>query len=128
MSTGIASAAWSEEDSCDYRRTSRQESNPAALGIRDNINFLATANFLHLSKATGIFEKVLQYLKIQAAGMLYVGNSEQRAMLPALNLAIYYVHLIEHERFSIDENPLKINSLESFNISSQGPLQEGPSN
>jgi hypothetical protein len=31
-----------------------------------------------------------------------------------MELGIYYVRLIEHERFSLDENPLKINSLEKL--------------
>jgi FMN phosphatase YigB (HAD superfamily) len=80
------------------------------------------------SKTTGIFEKVLQYLKIQAADMPHAGNSEQRDMLPAMELGIYYVSLIEHERFSLDENPLKINSLEKLQRLLSRPIHEGPSN
>jgi hypothetical protein len=63
MSTGIASAAWSEEDSCDYRRSQGRRVTLVTLGIIDNIDFLAAANFFHGLKDHGHFEKVLQYLK-----------------------------------------------------------------
>ena len=45
-----------------------------------------------------------------------------------MELGIYYVRLIEHERFFLDENPLKINSLEKLQRLLSRPIHEGPSN
>lgn len=98
-----------------------QERTLEALGLMDKIDFLATTNFFLVSKTAGLFKEVLKHLKIGAADMVYVGDSEQRDILPAMNQGIYTVHYAEHEHFSLDIYPAKINTLEKLEYILLGP-------
>ena len=81
------------------------------LGIADEIDFLATTNAFGVSKTTGLFEKVLNHLEISPAEMVYVGDNEQRDMVPATRLSIHYA---EKENFSLDIYPAKLNTLKKL--------------
>jgi putative hydrolase of the HAD superfamily len=91
-----------------------QERTIRALGIADKVDFLATTSAFGVSKTTGLFGKVMQHLKIGPADMVYIGDNEQRDMIPATEPGIYCVHYAEKENFSLDVYPAKINTLKKL--------------
>jgi HAD superfamily hydrolase (TIGR01549 family) len=91
-----------------------QERTMRALGLVDKADFLATTSAFGVSKTTGLFERVMDHLKISPADMVFVGDNEQRDMLPATRLGIYGIHYAEKENFSLDVYPAKINTLKKL--------------
>jgi putative hydrolase of the HAD superfamily len=88
-----------------------QERTVQALGIADMIDLLATTNSFGVSKTDGLFKKVLAHLNITAADMVYIGDNEDRDITPALAEGIYSIHYAEQKHFSLDTNPVMINTL-----------------
>jgi putative hydrolase of the HAD superfamily len=91
-----------------------QERTMRALGLVDKVDFLATTNAFGVSKTTGLFERVMDHLKIGPADMVFVGDNEKRDMDPATRLDIYGIHYAETENFSLDVYPAKINTLKKL--------------
>lgn len=91
-----------------------QERAIEVLGIKPYIDFLATTNFFRVSKTNGLFGKVLQYLKIDAKDMVYIGDSKTRDMIPAIAAGIPCIHFVEGERCVLDHDLLQINSLQQL--------------
>lgn len=84
------------------------------LDIKDKVDYLATTNFFRTSKVDGLFGKVLEHLKIDAASMVYVGDSEERDMVPAMKEGIFSILYADHECFSLDKTPVRINTLKKL--------------
>ncbi len=91
-----------------------QEWTVEKLGIKDQVDFLATTNFFGTSKVDGLFGKVLEHLKIDASSIVYVGDSEERDMVPAMEEGIFVMHYAELESFSLDTTPVRINTLKKL--------------
>ncbi|KAH7324442.1 Haloacid dehalogenase-like hydrolase [Stachybotrys elegans] len=81
------------------------------LGIKEHVDFLATTNHFRATKSTGLFRKVLKYLNIPPGDMIYVGDSEDRDMIPALAEGIFSIHLDEKNNVALDSCPPRINTL-----------------
>jgi FMN phosphatase YigB (HAD superfamily) len=88
-----------------------QERTIDALGIRPYVDFLATTNRFQLSKTDGLFAKVLQHLRISSGDMAYIGNNEQRDMVPAMASGIFSFHLAEGKNTCLSSFPPRINTL-----------------
>jgi putative hydrolase of the HAD superfamily len=88
-----------------------QQRTVKALGIAHMIDFLATTNSFGVSKTAGLFKKVLAHLNITAADIAYVGDNADRDMAPATTEGIYSIHYAEQKHFSLDTNPVMINTL-----------------
>jgi putative hydrolase of the HAD superfamily len=88
-----------------------QERTIQALGIADMIDSLATTNSFGVSKTNGLFKKMLAHLNITAADIVYIGDNEDRDITPALAEGIYSIHYAEQKHFSLDTNPVIINTL-----------------
>lgn len=88
-----------------------QEWTLTELGISDQVDYLATTNFFGVSKVDGLFGKVLKELEIEAADLVYVGDSWNHDMLPTRDCGIFAVHYSEKENSGFDGNELRICSL-----------------
>jgi len=55
-----------------------QEWTLGRLGLSEQVDYLASTNFFGVSKVDGLFEKVLEELKIDAIDLVYVGDSWER--------------------------------------------------
>ncbi|KAH8662499.1 Haloacid dehalogenase-like hydrolase [Xylariales sp. PMI_506] len=88
-----------------------QERTVAALGISGYIDFLVTTNHFRLSKADGLFAKVLQHLDISSGDIVYIGDSEQRDMEPAMAEGIFSIHLAEAKNVCLTSHPPRVNTL-----------------
>jgi FMN phosphatase YigB (HAD superfamily) len=88
-----------------------QQRTVHGLGIAHMIDFLATTNSFRVSKTSGLFGKVLAHLNITAADIAYVGDNADRDMAPAIGEGIYSIHYAEQKHFSLDTNPIMINTL-----------------
>lgn len=88
-----------------------QERTVEALGISGYVDFLATTNHFRVSKADGLFAKVLQHLGISSDDIAYIGDSEQRDMKPAMADGIFSIHLAEAKNVSLNSSPPHINTL-----------------
>lgn len=88
-----------------------QERTVDALGIGGYIDFLATTNHFRVSKADGLFAKVIQHLGISSCDIAYIGDSEQRDMKPAMADGIFSIHLAEAKNVSLNSFPPQINTL-----------------
>jgi putative hydrolase of the HAD superfamily len=60
-------------------------------------------NHFWVTKTSGLFPKVLEQLGISPRDIVYVGNSEQRDMKPAIAEGIFSIHLNGAERISLAE-------------------------
>ncbi|ATY59805.1 Haloacid dehalogenase-like hydrolase [Cordyceps militaris] len=88
-----------------------QERTIEALGISSYIDFLATTNSFGVSKTGGLFSKVLQHLGISSDDMVYIGDSVQRDMEPALRAGIFSIHFAESKNVLLNSVPPQINTL-----------------
>jgi len=92
-----------------------QEWTLKILGISEKVDFLATTNHFRTSKIDGLLGKVLEHLHIAATDLVYIGDSWVRDMEPAIKESIYAVHYAEADNFSLDQYPIKINTLKKLN-------------
>lgn len=74
-----------------------QERAVEKLGIVDKIDVLVTSNRFGISKTNGLFPKVLEDLGINASDMVYIGDSEERDMVPARAAEILSIHFKAEE-------------------------------
>ncbi|KAI1362323.1 HAD-like domain-containing protein [Xylaria arbuscula] len=81
------------------------------LGISPYVDFLATTNHFKLSKAAGLFSRVLDELGISPSEIAYVGDSELRDMTPATELGIFCFHFAEDKNCNLERYPPRINTL-----------------
>lgn len=88
-----------------------QERAVRGLGIDGFIDFLATTNQFGVAKTDGFFRRVLEHLHITPGDMVYIGDSEERDMKPALAEGIFSIHLAETKHVSFNTIPPKINTL-----------------
>jgi putative hydrolase of the HAD superfamily len=91
-----------------------QEKTIEALGISGYIDFLATTNHFLVTKTSGLFSKVLNHLDISPADVVYIGDSKERDMKPAMAGGIFSIHLDEANHESLDispDSPPRINTL-----------------
>jgi HAD superfamily hydrolase (TIGR01549 family) len=88
-----------------------QERTVQALGLSEYIDFLATTNHFRVTKASGLFQKVLEHLGISSRDIAYIGDNEERDMKPALAEGIFSIHLAETEHVSLTSFPPRINTL-----------------
>lgn len=91
-----------------------QERTIQALGIADQIDYLATTNHFGVAKTTGLFSKVLAELSIAPGDVAYVGDSEKRDVIPAMAEGIFTIHLDEARHISLSADPPRINALEKL--------------
>lgn len=97
-----------------------QEETLKKLKIKDKVDYLATVNSFRTSKVDGLFGKVLEHLDVDAAAMVYVGDSKERDMEPAMKKGISCILYAEHERFSLDKTPVRINTLKKLEMILKG--------
>ncbi|KAK0385106.1 hypothetical protein NLU13_7584 [Sarocladium strictum] len=88
-----------------------QQRTIEALGIQDFIDVLVTTNQFQVAKTDGLFLQVLKQLQISCNDMAYVGDSEERDMVPALASGIFAIHLAEGGDSSFDSTPVRISTL-----------------
>lgn len=88
-----------------------QDRTIQALGIRGYIDFLATTNHFGVTKTTGLFPKVLEYLGISPGDIAYIGDNEQRDIKPAMAEGVFSIHLAETNHISLNTFPPQINTL-----------------
>lgn len=82
-----------------------------AIGLLDEIDFLATSGLYGMSKTTGLFLKVIQEQKIEPQNITFVGDSIERDVKPARENGVFAIHFVEHEQSSLYAAPVKISSL-----------------
>ncbi|KAF2760806.1 hypothetical protein EJ05DRAFT_491736 [Pseudovirgaria hyperparasitica] len=82
-----------------------------ALGLSDKIDFLATTNRFGVAKVDGLFPRVLAHLDIQATDMVYIGDSQERDMVPAMECGMRTIHYAENENFDPTAVPAKFDTL-----------------
>ncbi|KAK2005950.1 HAD-like protein [Colletotrichum eremochloae] len=88
-----------------------QERTIHHLGIAEQIDILVTTNSFGISKVDGLFSRVLQQLGTTSGEMVYVGDNKLRDMEPAMAEGILCIHFSEAANFSLDDYPLRINTL-----------------
>jgi putative hydrolase of the HAD superfamily len=88
-----------------------QERTVQELGIGGYIDFLATTSHFRVTKTSGLFPKVLEYLGISPGDMAYIGDNEQRDMKPAMAEGIFSIHLAETKHVSLNTLTPQINTL-----------------
>ena len=93
-----------------------QKRTIARLGIESHVDSLFTTNQFGASKVDGLFPKVLKGLDISSSEMVYIGDSEERDMVPAMKEGIVSIHLDHTKMTSWDSNPPHINSLNDLHI------------
>lgn len=91
-----------------------QERAVRDLGIGRFVDLLATAANFGVPKTDGLFPRVLKYLGITPGDIAYVGDSEERDMIPALAAGIFSIHLAEIKHVSFNTVPPKINTLKKM--------------
>lgn len=82
-----------------------------ALGVEDYVDYLATTGKLGVSKVDGLFQHVLTHREIDAGDLVYIGDSQQRDMEPALAAGIFCVHLDETGDMCLSSTPPRVTSL-----------------
>jgi len=93
-----------------------QEWTLEILGLSEFVDYLATTNYFGVSKMSGIFEKVLVELGIEATELAYVGDSLERDILPTRARGIYSIHFSEQEGAELSTDGLRINSLNELEL------------
>jgi putative hydrolase of the HAD superfamily len=88
-----------------------QERTVQGLEIRGYIDSLDTTNHFRVTKTSGIFPKVLEYLGISLSDMAYIGDNEQRDIKPAMTEGVFSIHLAETKHVSLNTFPPQINTL-----------------
>jgi putative hydrolase of the HAD superfamily len=79
-----------------------QERTVAALGLLPHIDYLATTNKLGVAKTGGLYAKVLENLNIMPEDIVMIGDSLARDIVPAKDVGIYCMQLVENEEPSQD--------------------------
>jgi len=90
------------------------------LGLIEHVDYLATSNRLGVSKAAGLFPRVLDELQIKGEDLVFVGDSYPRDVVPALAEGIRAVYYAENGGISFKSEPLRITSLETLEIFLKG--------
>ena len=88
-----------------------QERTIKALGIHTCIDFLATTNFFRVSKTDGLFQKVLTHLRISSEDVAYIGDSQERDIIPAKTAGIFSIYLDEKRHITLNVATPRINNL-----------------
>lgn len=88
-----------------------QERTVRALGLEPYIDFLATTNRFGCAKTTGLFANVMDHLDIKADDIVFIGDSWQRDMEPAMAEGILSIHLDESKTTDLGVSPSVIASL-----------------
>lgn len=88
-----------------------QERTVRALGLEPYIDFLATTNRFGCAKTTGLFARVMDHLDIAADDIVFIGDSWQRDMEPAMAEGILSIHLDESKTTDLGVSPPVIASL-----------------
>ncbi|KAK7992704.1 had-superfamily subfamily variant 1 [Apiospora saccharicola] len=91
------------------------ERNLNLLGLEDPFDFIVTSNGARRGKTDGLFQEVLDDLKISASDMAYIGDSEERDMKPAMELGIFCIHFSERKNCNLESHPPRINTLNKLN-------------
>ncbi|KAL5000280.1 HAD-like domain-containing protein [Aspergillus recurvatus] len=92
-----------------------QEWTVAALGLERYIDILVTTNEVGLSKVDGLFSAVLQKYNIAPGDMVYIGDNEQRDIVPARAAGIDTVLYDEKSDCQLnDPQTLQLNSLSTL--------------
>ncbi|KAI1273457.1 Haloacid dehalogenase-like hydrolase [Xylaria sp. FL0933] len=81
------------------------------LGLTAYVDFLATTNHFKVSKTNGLFSKVLETLGITPSEIAYVGDSEQRDIVPATAEGMFCFHFAEGKNCNLEACPPRINTL-----------------
>ncbi|KAI1350278.1 Haloacid dehalogenase-like hydrolase [Xylaria sp. FL0043] len=88
-----------------------QEWTVENLGLTTYVGFLATTNHFKVSKTNGLFSKVLETLEITPSEIAYVGDSEQRDIVPATAEGMFCFHFAEGKNCNLEASPPRINTL-----------------
>jgi FMN phosphatase YigB (HAD superfamily) len=88
-----------------------QEWTIEKLGLWPEVDFLATTNTFGVLKVHGLFSKVFGQLDIQVVDVVYVGDNEERDIIPALAEGIFTVHYDEKGNLVLDADAMKVNTL-----------------
>lgn len=104
-----------------------QERAVRGLGIDGFIDFLATTAHFGVAKTGGLFPRVLEHLCITPGDIVYIGDSEERDMKPALAEGIFSIHLAETKHVSFNTIPPKINTLRKLQYILSGDHCPSPS-
>lgn len=92
-----------------------QEWTVSELGLKPFIDIIVTTNEAGKSKVDGLFTAVLETYNIEPRDMVYVGDSQQRDILPAQTAGIDTVLYDENSNCGLDDTQnLRINSLVKF--------------
>lgn len=75
------------------------------------MDVLANTNRFQVSKTVGLFKEIVQHLKISSHDMGYIGDSEERDVLPAMASDIFAIHFAETRDTSIDSVPVRVSTL-----------------
>ncbi|KAI0971605.1 HAD-like domain-containing protein [Xylaria arbuscula] len=81
------------------------------LGISPYIDFIATTNYFKVTKTDGLFTQVLETLRITPSEIAYVGDNENRDMIPAIAEGIFSLHFAEGSNCNLEIYPPRINTL-----------------
>ena len=95
-----------------------QERTVQGLSIGEYIDFLATTNHFRVTKTSGLFPRVLEYLGVSPGDMAYVGDNEQRDMKPAIAEGIFSIHLAETKHVFLNTFPPQIKHAEETAVHS----------
>ena len=94
-----------------------QERTVEALGSIPYIDCLATTNKLEVAKINRVFIKVLNHLELQPRGMIMIGDSWERDIMPAAQAGMYCIHYAEREPECVGINGRSsIGALETLRI------------
>jgi FMN phosphatase YigB (HAD superfamily) len=88
-----------------------QERTLRELGLEDYVDYLATTNKLGVSKVDGMFRQALRMREINADDMVYIGDSWDRDMQPAMAEGILCVFLNETANVCLSSTPPSVNTL-----------------
>lgn len=88
-----------------------QERTVRALGLEPYVDFLATTNRFGCAKTAGLFARVMDHLEIKADDIVFIGDSWQRDMEPAMAEGILSIHLDGSKTTDLGASPPVIASL-----------------
>lgn len=92
-----------------------QEWTVAELGLQSYIDILITTNEIGKSKVDGLFSIVLRKYSIAASDIVYVGDNEQRDIIPAREAGIMTLFYDERSDCRFDDHQaLRLNSLSTL--------------
>ncbi len=76
------------------------------------VDYIATTNRFDVSMVDGLFERVLNHLKVKAGDMVFVGDRTLRDIVPAMACGSYTIQYSEVENVSLESSPVRINTLD----------------